>query len=436
MVLHNHIQGEIKRRKATMKKMKIGNLLIAVLFLSTLVLSACATATTAPTAAPTAAATAVPTTAAAGKYTFGILLVGPYNDQGWSQSTLEGAQYAVAQNPNLDVLYIDNVNTTNRPGTTAAQIAESLVEQGAKYIIFNSDDMKDDSNTFAKAHPDIVTIELSGDQAWKEGEDYLGLPNMGNIMGKMIYGKMIAGCTAALTTQTGQIGYLGPLINDETRRLASSVYLGAKYCWTNYLGKNASDLSFKVTWIGFWFNIPGVTSDPTQVADDFFNSGYDVVVSGIDTTEALVEAKKLSTSDAPRWAIGYDYKNACDVAPDVCLGVPYFNWGPAMLKNLNEAVAGNWTPSWEWNPPNWSDINNPDNSAVGFTRGSALSSDASSTLDKFISELGGGLDLWTGPINLQDKTEYLKDGEVATEQQIWYLPQLLEGMQGQSVPSS
>jgi hypothetical protein len=27
----------------------------------------------------------------------------------------------------------------------------------------------------------------------------------------------------------------------------------------------------------------------------------------------------------------------------------------------------------------------------------------------------------------------LKDGEVATDLQIWYLPQLLEGMEGQSV---
>jgi len=415
-----------------MKRMKLGNIFMAVLFLSTMLLSACATATTAPTTAPTTSGTAAP----AGKYTFGILLVGPYNDQGWSQSTLIGAQYAVAQNPNLNLLYIDNVNTTNRPGTTAAQIAESLVEQGAKFIIFNSDDMKDDSNTFAKAHPDIITIELSGDQAWKEGEDYLGLPNMGNIMGKMIYGKMIAGCAAAMTTQTGQIGYLGPLINDETRRLASSVYLGAEYCWTHYLNKNAADLTFKVTWIGYWFNIPGVTSDPTQVADDFFNSGFDVVLSGIDTTEALVEAKKLSTADSPKWAIGYDYYKTCDVAPDICLGVPYFNWGPAMLQNLNDAANGTWAPSWEWNPPYWQDINNADQSAVGFTRGQALSSEASSTLDTFISELGGGLDLWTGPINLQDRTVYLNDGEVATEQQIWYLPQLLEGMQGQSVPSS
>jgi simple sugar transport system substrate-binding protein len=43
--------------------------------------------------------------------------------------------------------------------------------------------------------------------------------------------------------------------------------------------------------------------------------------------------------------------------------------------------------------------------------------------------------LWKGPLNLQDKTVYLKDGETATDQQIWYLPQLLQGMQGQSVPT-
>ena len=50
-------------------------------------------------------------------------------------------------------------------------------------------------------------------------------------MGTMEYGKMMAGCAAALTTQTGQIGYLGPLINYETRRLAASAYLGARHCY-------------------------------------------------------------------------------------------------------------------------------------------------------------------------------------------------------------
>ncbi len=386
-----------------------------------LVLSACGTGAGAGKLQPMTSSSSI-----------GILLVGPYNDQGWSQATYEGAQYA-AQKQGVKLVYIDKVNTADRPGTTASQLAEQLVSQGAKLIIFNSDDMKDEALKFANAHPDIYVIGASDDWVWKDGKNYNASPNQTDIMGRMEYGKMIGGCAAALTTQTGQIGYLGPLINDETRRLASSVYLGAKYCWTNYLKKDPTALKFKVTWIGFWFNIPGVTSDPTQVADDFFNSNYDVVVSGIDTTEALAEAKKMSDSGKKVWAVAYDYHNGCDSAPGVCLGVPFFNWGPAFSATVKSAMDGSWTSNFQWNGPDWKNINNPDTSAVGFNKGQALSSDASASLDKFIGELAGGLNLWKGPINLQDGTSYLADGATATDQQIWYLPQLLQGMEGQSV---
>jgi len=318
-------------------------------------------------------------------------------------------------------------------GTTPDQLAQELVDQGAKLIIFNSDDMKDASTTFAKANPDVNVIMASGDQVWKDGQAYEAIPNLANIMGRMEYGKMIAGCAAALTTQTGQIGYLGPLINDETRRLAASAYLGAKYCWTQ-AGKDAADLKFKVTWIGFWFNIPGFTADPTQVADEFYNSGYDVVLSGIDTTEAMVEADKFAAEGKSVWAIPYDYVGSCEISPNVCLGVPYFNWGPAYLEVIGAAAQGNFTSTFQWNGPDWSDINNPDTSTVGFVNGPALTAENAATVDAFVAELAGGLNLWTGPINLQDGTAYLADGEVATDQQVWYLPQLLEGMEGQSVP--
>jgi simple sugar transport system substrate-binding protein len=249
----------------------------------------------------------------------------------------------------------------------------------------------------------------------------------------MEYGKMIAGCSAALTTQTGQIGYLGPLINDETRRLASSAYLGARHCWETYAGKDPADLKFKVSWIGFWFNIPGVTSDPTQVADDFINSGYDVVISGIDTTEGLVQAKKAADAGKAVWAIPYDYEGACEEGSSVCLGVPYFNWGPVYLEAIQQFKDGTLKAGWTWHEPDWANINNPDTSMVGFKEGSALSADAKANVDKFIAELAGGLKLWSGPLNLQDGSAYLKDGEVATDFQIWYLPQLIEGMEGQSV---
>jgi len=364
---------------------------------------------------------------------FGMLLVGPYNDHGWSQAHYEAGQY-VEEKLGAKMIYLDKVNPADRQGTTPDQLAEELVSQGAKLVIFNSDDMKDASTTFAKAHPEIYVIMASGDQVWPEGKAYEEIPNMVNIMGRMEYGKMMAGCAAALSTKTGQIGYLGPLINDETRRLAASAYLGAKHCWTEYAGKDPADLKFKVTWIGFWFNIPGFTSDPTQVANDFINTGYDVIISGIDTTEGLTEAKKAADAGKEIFAVPYDFIGSCEEGATVCLGVPYFNWGPAYLETITAASEGNFESNFQWNGPDWSDINNLDTSAVGFVKGDALSADAAAQLDEFIAALTGGLNLWTGPINLQDGATYLADGDVATDQQVWYLPQLLEGMEGQSVP--
>ena len=409
--------------------------LIAIFMVAVMALSACGPAATEePMATEETKPTDIPTEVpAAEEFIFGMLMVGPYNDHGWSQAHYEAGLYVEEKLPGTKMIYIDKVNPADRPGTTPAQLAEELVSQGAKLVIFNSDDMKDSSSEFAKANPDVNVIMASGDQVWSDGEAFDAIPNMTNIMGRMEYGKLIAGCAAALTSKTGKIGYLGPLINDETRRLASSAYLGAKYCWTEYLGKDPADLGFKVTWIGFWFNIPGVTSDPTQVADDFFNSGFDVVLSGIDTTEAVTEAKKFAGEGKNVWAIPYDYLGSCEEGKEICLGVPYFNWGPAYLETIDGAVNGNWSSQFLWNGPDWTDINNPDTSAIGFVKGDALSSDAASNVDKFIGELAGGLNLWVGPINLQDGTVYLADGKAGTDQQVWYLPQLLEGMEGQSV---
>ncbi len=365
---------------------------------------------------------------------FGMLLVGPYNDHGYSEAHYIGGQYVMENLPGTEMKYIDKVNTGDRPGTTPAQLAEELVNQGATVIIFNSDDMKDSAVEFAQNHPDIITIHASGDSAWQEGENYVDAANLSNVFGRMEYGKMIAGCAAALTTQTDQIGYLGPLINDETRRLAASVYLGARYCYENYAGKDPADLTFRVSWIGFWFNIPGVTSDPTQVADEFINSGADVIISGIDTTEALAQAVKATEAGKSVYAIPYDYEGACEEGANVCLGVPYFNWGPIYLKYLREIKeTGQFPRRFEWLDPDWANINNPDTSIVGFLKGEALSEEASQKLDQFIAELAGGLNLWEGPINLQDGTPYIEEGRAATDHEIWYLPQLLEGMQGQSV---
>ncbi len=252
-------------------------------------------------------------------------------------------------------------------------------------------------------------------------------------MGRMEDMKAIAGCAAALATETGQIGYLGPLINFETRRLTASAYLGARYCYENFRGENPDDLQFTVTWIGFWFNIPGVTLDPTEVTNNFFDSGHDIVISGIDTTEGIDVTGQRAGQGETLWAVPYDYENACDNAPDICLGVPYFNWGPSYLSNAQEVIDGTWTQDWQWLDPYWEDLTDNDQTHVGWVMGPGLTDEWQSTLTEFIDGLAAGdITVWEGPINLQDGTEYVPAGEVATDQEIWYLPQLLEGMEGPS----
>jgi simple sugar transport system substrate-binding protein len=363
-------------------------------------------------------------------YTFGMVLVGPINDGGWSQAHHEGALYAEENVPNTEYIYVDKVNTADRPNVQVEQVVDELVAQGARLIITNSDDFKDGTREAARAHPEIIFIHISGDDVLTEQNP----PNLGNIMAKMIYGKMIAGCAAALHTQTGDLAYLGPLINDETRRLVNSAYLGAQYCYNELREEKPSDeLTFQVTWIGFWFNIPGVTLDPTQVANDFINEGVDVILSGIDTTEALVEANKATEAGGEVYAVPYDFKGACAQAEDVCLGVPYFNWGPDYVETLREAMAETWEPEWIWLEPDWDDLNNPDTSAIGFQYGAALTEEDRAQLDTFIDGLASGeITLFEGPLTFQDGSTFLEEGEEATEEQIWYMPQLLEGIEGRS----
>ena len=368
-------------------------------------------------------------TAANPPFTFGLLLVGPYNDHGWSQAHFDGGKYVEKMVPGTKMIYIDKVNPADRPGVTIPQLVDDMVEKGARLIIANSDDMKDGTREAARQHPNVYFLHISGDDVLS-GK---GPANLSNLMGKMEYTKMMAGFAAALTTQTGKIGYLGPLINEETRRLAASAYLGAKYAWETVLKKKPEDLKFQVTWIGFWFNIPGVTSDPTQVAQNFFNTGYDVVLSGIDTTEALTVAGQKKKEGKNVWGVPYDYVGACQSAPDVCLGVPYFNWGPAYVGFVKAAMNKTWKPEWLWLGPDWKDINNPDTSIVGFIPGAALPAAAKPELDKFVKDLGSGtVNLFKGPLNYQDGKVFVKAGETASDKQIWHMEQLLQGMQGQS----
>jgi simple sugar transport system substrate-binding protein len=196
---------------------------LLVLTLLSLVLAACGSQpTTGSTPVPTAVSTEPTTPSAGEEFIFGMVLVGPINDGGWNQAHYEAAQYVVEKVPGVKFIYIDKVNPADRPNVKVEQAIEELIGQGARLIITNSAEFADGTNVAAAAHPEVAFIHASGDKVLT-GE---APPNVRNLMGRMEYGKMIAGCAAALTTEAGRLAYLGPLIDPETRRLVNSSYLG------------------------------------------------------------------------------------------------------------------------------------------------------------------------------------------------------------------
>jgi simple sugar transport system substrate-binding protein len=377
---------------------------------------------------------ATPAAPAVGDFTVGMILVGPANDKGWNQAHFEGiSEFAQKQIPGLKFEYVDKVNPADRPNVKASTLAQDLVTKGAKMVIFNSDDFKDEAAEFAKKNPTIAVIHASGDYSWNEGKNFKDIPNLANTMPEMEYGHMINGCSAALQSQSGKIAILGPLINEETRRYVSSEYLGAKYCWEKYRGKNAADLSFQVEWIGFWFNIPGVTADPTKVVDGFFASGVDVVVSNIDTPEAAQQARKAVDAGKKVNYVHYGHSAGCDFQPDVCVGVAYYNWGPEYTNQIKLAAAGKFAQTFVRMPADWTNIDSRDKTGFGWKMGAGANADVKKFLPEFIKGLGdGSIKPLAGPLKFQDGSVFVPDGKTAALVEMWYLPQLLEGIQGKS----
>ena len=150
--------------------------LMCILFVVALVLAACG-----PAATPEPE-----------EFVFGVILVGPYNDHGWSEAHYTAAEYVTEKLPNTRFVYLDKLNPADRPETTLEQAVDDMVSQGAKVVFTTSDDFKEDTDLAAEKNSDVTFIHISGDHVLTGDAP----PNVDNYMGKMPYGKMIAGCAA------------------------------------------------------------------------------------------------------------------------------------------------------------------------------------------------------------------------------------------------
>ena len=312
---------------------KSWGVLALLLILSTLFAACAPTPAAQPTQAvqPTQAPVAAEPTAAEapsfqipdvvdGKFNVAMVLIGPHDDGGWSQSHYEGLQYVEQNVPNVHTAYIENVPE----GTESEQVFRSLSRKGFDLIFGTSFGFGDAMEVVAGEFPDIMYIHLTGIKS--NGE------NFGNLMGAMEDMKYLAGMLAgARAKQDGnpKLGYMATFPIPEELRLGNAFALGMR--------KTCPECTMDVRWLNTWHD-PIIEK---EAAASLFDAGAQVVLTGADTPAVADVAQEKG-----KWGITYDWYGSCKV--DHCLTAPYWVWGPIYAKVTEEVSAGTYKPGWDY----------------------------------------------------------------------------------------
>src|SRR5574338_411568 len=118
-------------------------------------------------------------TLAQDEFVFGLVLVGPENDHGWSQAHYEAGHYVEEHVPGTRMIFFPSLNPADAPETTLLDVVTEMVDQGAQLIFTTSDAFEEDTDGVAEQFPDVTFINVSGDNVLT-GE---APENEGNLMG-------------------------------------------------------------------------------------------------------------------------------------------------------------------------------------------------------------------------------------------------------------
>ncbi len=255
-----------------------------------------------------------------GKFNVAMVLIGPHDDGGWSQSHYEGLQYIQENIPNINTAYIENVPE----GADSEQIFRALSRKGFNLIFGTSFGFMDPMETVASEYPDITYIHISG---YKSNSK-----NFGNLFGGMETMKYMAGMLAgARAKQDGnpKLGYMATFPIPEELRLGNAFALGMR--------KTCPECTMDVRWLNTWHD-PIIEK---EAAASLFDAGAQVVFTGADTPAVADVA-----TEKGKWGITYDWSGSCKA--DGCLTAPYWNWGPVYSRVVKDVIAGTYQVGWDY----------------------------------------------------------------------------------------
>ena len=169
-------------------------------------------------------------------------------------------------------------------------------------------------------------------------------------------------------------------------------------------------------WVYTWF-------DPAKEADAakaMIEQGVDVITQHTDSTAALAEAAKTPG------VIGFGQASDMgEYAPSPRVASIIDEWGPYYVKRVGQAIDGSWTSEHSWGGMAEGEV------VIGQIT-DEVPAEVKAEAEAMIAAItAGDYHPFTGPINKQDGSVFLADGEVATDEQLVTMDFYLEGMSGE-----
>lgn len=327
-----------------------------------------------------AVALGLATTAMADTTKVGFVYVGPVGDGGWTYEHDKGRKAVEAAfGDKVETTFVENVPE----GADAERVITQMALQGADLIFTTSFGYMDPTINVAKKFPKVKFEHATG---------YKQADNVSVYSARFYEGRAVQGHIAGHMTKTNKIGYIASFPIPEVIRGINSAYIHAK--------KVNPDVEFSIIWAYTWF-------DPAKEADAakaLIEQGADVILQHTDSTAPQAAAQAAGNV--------ITFGQASDMgeyAPFPRVSSIIDEWGPYYVARTQAVMDGTWESVSTWDGIGAGMV------GIGEISDAVPADVKASALEMVAALADGSYHAFTGPINKQDGSAWLAEGETAQD---------------------
>ena len=345
--------------------------------------------------ASAAVALGMATAAHAADTKVGFIYVGPVGDGGWTYEHDQGRKAVEAAfGDAVETMYQENVPE----GADAERAITQMALQGADLIFTTSFGYMDPTINVAAKFPNVKFEHATG---------YKQADNVSVYSARFYEGRAVQGTIAGHMTKSNIVGYIGSFPIPEVIRGINSAFIHAR--------KVNPDVQFKIVWAYTWFD-PAKEADAAKV---LIEQGADVILQHTDSTAPQAAAEAAGNV--------ITFGQASDMAefgPMPRVSSIIDNWGPYYVARTQAVMDGTWTSASTWDGIGAGMV------GIGEISDAVPAEVKAEALALKAALADGSYHAFTGPLNKQDGSAWLAEGETADDGTLAGMNFYVEGIEG------